>query len=45
VFAIAVTPGLFAYVALIVVGLWVPVVAIGGYLAIALYYIFLFKYP
>ena len=39
------TPGLFAYVALIVVGLWVPVVAVGGYLAIALYYIFPFKRP
>jgi hypothetical protein len=38
------TPGLFAYVALIVVGLWVPVVAVGGYLAIALYYIFPFKH-
>ena len=32
-------PGLAAYVALIVVGLFFPVVAVGGYLAIALYYI------
>jgi uncharacterized membrane protein len=39
------TPGLFAYVALIVVGLWVPDVAVGGYLAIALYYIFPLKRP
>jgi TMEM175 potassium channel family protein len=39
------TPGLFAYVALIVVGLWFPFVAVGGYLAIALYYIFPFKHP
>jgi uncharacterized membrane protein len=39
------TPGLAAYVVLIVAGLFVPVVAVGGYLAIALYYVIPFKHP
>ena len=39
------TPGLAAYVTLIVALLFVPVVAVGGYLAIALYYIIPFKHP
>jgi uncharacterized membrane protein len=37
------TPGLTAYVVLIVIGLFFPVVAIIGYLAIALYYIIPFR--
>jgi hypothetical protein len=37
------TPGLAAYVVLIVSGLFVPVVAVIGFLAIALYYIIPFR--
>ena len=33
------TPGLAAYLILIVSGLFLPIVAVSGYLAIALYYI------
>ncbi len=37
------TPGLGGYVILIVVGLFVPIVAVVGYLAIALYYVIPFR--
>ena len=37
------TPGLGGYVLLIVLGLFVPVIAVAGYLAIALYYIIPFR--
>jgi TMEM175 potassium channel family protein len=37
------TPGLGGYVVLIVAGLFVPVIAVGGYLAIALFYIIPFR--
>lgn len=37
------TPGLGGYVALIVLGLFVPVIAVVGYLAIALFYIIPFR--
>ena len=37
------TPGLGGYVVLIVLGLFVPVVAVIGYLGIALYYIIPFR--
>jgi hypothetical protein len=33
------TPGLAGYLVLIIVGLFVPVVAVIGYLAVALYYV------
>jgi uncharacterized membrane protein len=39
------TPGLGGYLVLIVAGLFVPVVAVIGYLAIALYYIIPFRRP
>ncbi len=39
------TPGLGGYLILIVVGLFVPVVAVIGYLAIALYYVIPFRRP
>jgi hypothetical protein len=39
------TPGLGGYVVLIVAGLFVPVVAVIGYLGIALYYIVPFRRP
>jgi uncharacterized membrane protein len=39
------TPGLGGYVILIVVGLFVPVIAVVGYLAIALYYVIPFRRP
>ena len=38
------TPGLVAYLVLIVAGLFVPVVAVAGYLAIAVYFIIPFKH-
>jgi uncharacterized membrane protein len=37
------TPGLGGYVLLIVLGLFVPVIAVAGYLAVALYYIIPFR--
>ena len=37
------TPGLGGYVLLIVLGLFVPVIAVAGYLAIALYYVIPFR--
>ena len=37
------TPGLAGYLVLIVAGLFVPVIAVAGYLAIALYYVFPFR--
>ena len=37
------TPGLGGYVILIVAGLFVPVIAVAGYLAIALYYVIPFR--
>jgi uncharacterized membrane protein len=37
------TPGLGGYVLLIVVGLFVPVIAVAGYLAIALFYVIPFR--
>jgi len=37
------TPGLAAYLVLITTGLFLPVVAVVGYLAIALYYIIPFR--
>jgi hypothetical protein len=37
------TPGLAAYLVLIISGLFVPVLAVIGYLAIALYYIIPFR--
>jgi uncharacterized membrane protein len=37
------TPGLGGYVILIVAGLFIPVIAVAGYLAIALYYIIPFR--
>jgi hypothetical protein len=37
------TPGLSAYVVLIVSGLWRPVIAVIGFLGIALYYIIPFR--
>jgi hypothetical protein len=37
------TPGLGGYVLLIVLGLFVPVIAVVGYLAVALYYIIPFR--
>ncbi len=37
------TPGLAGYVILIVAGLFVPVIAVAGYLAIALYYVIPFR--
>lgn len=39
------TPGLGGYVILIVAGLFVPVVAVAGYLAIALFYVIPFRRP
>ena len=39
------TPGLAGYLVLIVAGLFVPVIAVAGYLAIALYYIIPFRRP
>ena len=37
------TPGLGGYVLLIVAGLFVPVIAVAGYLAIALFYVIPFR--
>jgi hypothetical protein len=37
------TPGLAGYLVLIVAGLFLPVIAVAGYLAIALYYIVPFR--
>ena len=37
------TPGLGGYVLLIVLGLFIPVIAVAGYLAVALYYIIPFR--
>ena len=37
------TPGLGGYVLLIVLGLFVPIIAVAGYLAIALFYVIPFR--
>jgi len=39
------TPGLAGYVALLVVGLFVPAIAVGGYLVIALFFLLPFRLP
>jgi hypothetical protein len=38
------TPGLVGYLVLIIAGLFVPVVAVIGYLAVALYFIIPFRH-
>jgi len=41
------TPGLAAYLVLVIAGLFLPIAAVSGYLAIAMYYIIPFRrgYP
>ena len=37
------TPGLAAYLVLVIAGLFLPIAAVSGYLAIAMYYIIPFR--